>query len=134
MRVSMNNISIRLSVWFTVLTAIASSASIAQTLPKKSYNHEVTLDSAKKFIANLHKDAVQMKTKGGMFYREGLEKVLGQKNCIGVRFYYAKMDDGTPTLVAVGVDSTGNDMTKGVLLEKIAPCPPYCNDTELQSK
>ena len=122
------------SSYLVFFCAVLSITAIAQNLPGKSHNHEVPLDSAKKYIQNLQKDAMQMRTNGGMFNREGLEKVLGQKNCVGIRFYYAKMDDGTPTLVAVGVDSTGKDMTKGVLLEKIAPCPPYCNDTELLRK
>lgn len=126
---------------FTVCAAFIGSISsisvFAQDVLKKEmmqkHNHEVPLDSAKKYIANLKKDAMQMRTKGSMFFREGLEKVLRQKGCIGVRFYYAKMDDGTPTLVAVGVDSTGNDLTKGVLLEKVAPCPPFCAEaSELQ--
>lgn len=122
------------SLFVVVFGAVISTSAVAQQLPKKNHSHEVSLDSAKKYIQNLHKDAMQMRTNGGMFYRDGLEKVLAQKNCVGVRFYYAKMDDGTPTLVAVGVDSTGKDMTKGVLLEKIAPCPPYCDDTELLRK
>ena len=101
----------------------------SQSLPKKSQGHEVSLDSAKKYIANLKKDATQMKTKGGMFYRDVFEKMLTQKGMVGIRYYYAKMDDGTPTIVLVGVDSVGKDMTNAVIAEKTYPCPPYC-DTE----
>jgi hypothetical protein len=104
-----------------------SSISFAQSLPKKTHSHEVTMDSAKKFIGNLKKDAMQMKTKGGLFYRDVFDKILAQKGVIGVRYYYAKMDDGTPTIVLVGVDSTGRDMTNAVIAEKTYPCPPYCD-------
>lgn len=112
----------------SVIAFIAcSSLSQAQVLPKKTHSHEVTKDSAKKFIANLKKDAMQMKTKGGMFYREVFDKMLAQPGVIGVRYYYAKMDDGTPTIVLVAVDSLGKDMTGAVIAEKTYPCPPYCD-------
>jgi hypothetical protein len=116
----------------TVLLLIAvllMSASVlqAQQLPKKTHNHEIPLDSAKKFIHNLKKDAAQLKTNGGLFYRDVFDKMLAQKGVVGLRFYFAKMDDGSPTLVAVGVDSTGKDMTKGTVAEAIYPCPPYCD-------
>jgi hypothetical protein len=101
-----------------------------QTLPKNE-GHEVSLDSAKQYIANLKSDAVQIKTKGGLFYREAFEKILAQKDCIGIRYYYAKTNDGTPTLVLVGVDSKGNDMVEGAIMERSQPCPPYCPNESL---
>ena len=107
---------------------------LSQALPNKNHGHEVSLDSAKKFIGNLKKDAMQMKIKGGMFYREIFDKMLAQKGVVGLRFYFGKTDDGNPTLVAVAVDSTGNDMTKGVLAESICPCPPYCDGTSELAK
>lgn len=111
-----------------VIAFIASSTQLsAQSLPKKTHSHEVTRDSAKKYIGNLKKDAMQMKTKGGLFYREVFDKMLANKGVIGVRYYYAKMDDGTPTIVLVGVDSLGKDMTNAVIAEKTYPCPPYCD-------
>lgn len=120
-------VSMMLAVFFS------SQTLLAQSLPKKIHNHEVSLDSAKKYIANLKKDAMQMKTQGGVFNREVFDKMLSQKGVVALRFYYAKMDDGTPTLVAVGVDSTGKDMTKGTIAENIAPCPPFCDQsTDLQ--
>jgi hypothetical protein len=96
----------------------------AQIPPKR--DHTISLDSARKYIKNLEQDASQMKVKGGMFHREAFEKLLAQQGVVGIRYYYAKTDDGTPTLVLVGVDSTGNDMT--ALIEEMSyPCPPYCD-------
>jgi len=106
---------------------VVSQTVVAQTLPKKTHGHEVPLDSAKKFIANGKKDAMQMKTRGGMFFREIFDKMLAQKGVIGIRYYYAKTDDGTPTLVLVGVDSTGQDMTASTIAEMTFPCPPFCD-------
>lgn len=111
-----------------------STSTFAQQLPTKTHSHEVNTDSAKKYIGNLKKDAMQMKVKGGMLYRDVLDKMLAQKGVVGIRYYYAKMDDGTPTLVLVGVDSTGKDMTNGVMAEKVYPCPPYCDDATTLDK
>ena len=113
------------------IIAISSGSAFTQEMMKLSsvnkHSHEIPIDSAKKFIANLNKDAMQMKTKGGMFYREAFDKILAQKGCMGIRYYYAKTDDGTPTLVLVGVDSTGNDMSTASVVERGYPCPPFCS-------
>ncbi|MFA6456463.1 MAG: hypothetical protein WCW40_06530 [Bacteroidota bacterium] len=106
---------------------IVTHTTSAQTLPKKTHSHEIPVDSAKKFIGNLQKDAMQMKTKGGMFFRDVFDKMLSQKGVVGIRYYYAKMDDGTPTIVLVGVDSLGKDMTTSTVAERTYPCPPYCD-------
>jgi hypothetical protein len=121
------------SLLFVLALFSLQACAQTQSLPQNE-GHEVSLDSARHFIANLNKDAVQMKTKGGMFYREAFDKILAQKDCIGIRYYYAKTEDGTPTLVLVGVDSNGNDMVDGAIMERIHPCPPFCDSTtQLQS-
>ena len=119
---------------FSMVLIAGSNFVTAQNLPKKTHSHEVSLDSAKKYIQNLKKDAMQMKTQGGMFYREIFDKILSQKGVIGIRYYYAKTDDGNPTIVMVGVDSLGKDMTKAAIAETSVPCPPYCDTETLISK
>jgi hypothetical protein len=114
-----------------LFSLILSNSATAQNLPKKTHSHEIPLDSAKKYIQNLKKDAMQMKTKGGMFYREIFDKMLSQKGVIGIRYYYAKTDDGNPTIVLVGIDSSGKDMSTTAIAEGSYPCPPFC-DTQTQ--
>lgn len=104
------------------------SHSFSQSLPPK-HNHEISLDSAKTLISNLRNDAVQMKIKGGMFFREVFDKILAAKNVVAVRYYYAKTGDGTPTLVFVGVDTLRNDISTATIAEKSYPCPPYCDES-----
>ncbi len=82
----------------------------------------------------MKKDAIQMKTQGGLFYRDVFDKMLSQKGLVGIRYYYAKMDDGSPTIVMVGVDSLGKDMSKAVIAEGTYPCPPYCDMETLITK
>ena len=43
-----------------------------------------------------------------------------------MRIYYGRDSAGEDTLVLVGVDQKGNDMTGGTLLEDPFWCPPLC--------
>lgn len=61
-------------------------------------------------------------------YRE----VLTQPGCVGVRTYFALNAQSALTIVVVGVDESGNDMTNGVLLNRAYGCPAECpNDSPL---
>ena len=59
--------------------------------------------------------------KGGFFARSIFEKILSQKGCLGIRNYFARMNDGTRTLVLVGADEKGNDMSNGWLGADMLP-------------
>jgi hypothetical protein len=63
---------------------------------------------------------------GQYFGKDALSNVLAQPGCVGLRMYYAKHKDGSPTLVIVGVDNKGIDMTKGLICQRAGECPPYC--------
>lgn len=89
-------------------------------------NHSVTLAQAVKFVQNFKTNPAAPSIKGGFIGRDALDSLLAQSGCIGVRYYYAKKDDGSPTLVLVGVGPDGNDLEQGVLLQQIIPCPPWC--------
>jgi hypothetical protein len=43
------------------------------------------------------------------FGREILEKILAQKDCMGLRFYYAIADNGKKHLIVVGTEADGTD-------------------------
>ncbi len=119
---------------FSMLWVAGSNSASSQSLPKKNHSHEVSLDTAKKYIQNLKKDALQVKIQGGMFYRDVFDKMLSQKGLVGIRYYYAKMDDGNPTIIMIGVDSLGKDMSKAVIAEGTYPCPPFCDTETLINK
>ena len=76
---------------------------------------------AKRFRASLRK--------GGLFLRKDLDDLLAQPGCAALRFYYGRAEDGSDTLILVGSDEKGNDMTNGVIMEEHFPCPPICNDS-----
>lgn len=56
-----------------------------------------------------------------------INRILEQENCIGIRAYngYDNVQN-TNNLVLVGVDVNGQDMTEGVILERLITCPPDC--------
>ena len=93
-------------------------------------NHQIDLGTAIRLIRN-HKAKLQVSSgaqvNGGFFARGAFEKILAQQGAVGIRYYYAQNDDGTPTLVLVGVDAKGQDMQTGMIMERALPCPPLCD-------
>jgi hypothetical protein len=90
-------------------------------------DHQVDLATAVRFISNYKSNLKAPSIKGGFFARSAFDKILAQSGVVGIRYYYAQMDDGSPTLVLVGVDGKGQDIQTGLIMERIAPCPPYCD-------
>ena len=95
-------------------------------------DHSISLQEAKELIKARNAGVKATEIKGGVFNRKIFDKILAQKGCVAIRYYYAQTKDGKPTIVFVGVDAKGKDMTKAMIAEKGQPCPPVCDDnTEL---
>jgi len=87
--------------------------------------HFISLVEAS-LLTRRHRDkAGRGAIKGGFFGRKIYEKILAQEGCVGVRNYFAALNDGTPTVVLVGVNEGGDDMIRGVLGDDAFPCPPF---------
>jgi hypothetical protein len=66
--------------------------------------------------------------KAAMFWRAGgIDELLAQKGCAGIRIYYGLNAKGAPAPVLVAVDAEGNDLAGGTVLEEHLPCPPVCS-------
>ena len=89
--------------------------------------HEITREQAEKYIQNNKKDPQIPKIEAGAFKRGILDKILAQRDCDGIRIYYAQLEDSSASFVLVGIDSAGADLKKGVYADYILPCPPFCN-------
>lgn len=87
----------------------------------------VTLAEASGWTANYRKTIPTGEIIGQFVGKNQLMKILNQKGCMGIRFYYGIGDDGKKNIIAVGAGSDENDMTAGVILEKFYPCPPSCS-------
>ena len=91
---------------------------------------------------------------GGFFWGDGIDRILRQPGCVGLRYYHGLAEDGSYEIVLVGVDKDGNDIvtvdsggsydkpevrqtraaakrgptqsTDAVILDTHFPCPPMC--------
>ncbi len=102
----------------------------AMTNAAMNINHQVDLGTAIRFIRN-HRAKLPVSSvaqaKGAFFARNAFEKILAQPGVVGIRYYYAQHDDGSPALVLVGVDAKGQDMVTGAIMEMGSGCPPFCD-------
>lgn len=59
-----------------------------------------------------------------------VNQILSQPDCIGIRIYngYNSSEDRL-SHVLVGVDSNGKDLTDGVIVDRMVPCPTMCDIT-----
>jgi hypothetical protein len=105
-------------------------------LPPKT-DHKIALADARKAVARhraAHRAAAAavgaQPTGPYGFHAEAFHRILGQPGCVGIRVYPATHDDGQQSLVLVGVDGQGNDMTGGELANDPWRCPPFCPPEE----
>ena len=58
-----------------------------------------------------------------------IQDILDQEGCIGIRTYMAfDKDTNTQNLVMVGVNEDCEDMTDGLIADKMMPCPSQCDN------
>jgi hypothetical protein len=73
----------------------------------EAISHELGAKMVKDF-----QDVLPNYTIGYYIGRNILEEILKQPACVGIRFYNAINESGTNTLVYVGIDDSGNILTK----------------------
>lgn len=104
---------------------VPSPAPAEKDLFTGNEQHQITTETALRYVSNYHSTPGEQLTAGYMG-RNIFEKILEQEEAVGIRIYNARLDDGRPTYVIVGVDRDGNDLLAGVIGEDIIPCPPRC--------
>jgi hypothetical protein len=97
----------------------------------KDTGEQITLAQAQVMV-NEYRKRYPDATKGYFAGANHFETILNQEDCVGLRIYngYDKDTDST-NLVIVGVNSNNEDITSGYILDKTAPCPPYCGISDL---
>jgi hypothetical protein len=88
-------------------------------------DHRISLADAAA-LTKRHRDAKASEVKAGAIAKDQVLQLLNQADCVGMRIYFGRNPDGTPSLVLTGIDASDNDLTKGVLLEQLWFCPPIC--------
>lgn len=64
----------------------------------------------------------------GAFNAAAVLGLLQQPGCVGLRYYRGRTATAEDSMILVGVDAAGNDMTGGIVLDSHFPCPPFCPD------
>ncbi len=95
-------------------------------------NHRITLEEAAQHTRR-HREA---RARGhdihaGAFHADQVLQLLQQKGCAAMRIYLGRDAKGESSLVLVGVDVQGEDMTGGTILEVVYTCPPFCSTTSV---
>jgi hypothetical protein len=77
-----------------------------------------------------YRDGDPLQILGGFFGADAINFILEQPGCVGIRYYYGKQVDGSPTIVMVGADAAGNDILAGInpiVIDMSLPCPRFCS-------
>lgn len=95
-------------------------------LPPPQDQH-ISLAAAAKLTRAYRETIPPTTVKACLFLRQYIDEMLAQPGVAGVRLYYGLNATGGSTLVMVGVDQDGNDVTEGTILNNHLPCPPFCD-------
>ena len=89
--------------------------------------HVISLDEAKQ-MTHAYQNAPQFQglTVASMIDKEAYQLVIDQPNCVNIRTYFGLNNEEKLTIVIVGVDANGEDMTDGVLVNRGNDCPNMC--------
>lgn len=87
---------------------------------------EITLEEAQELIAAF-KTNYPHEVNSFFVGRKHVEHILAQEDCIGIRIINGfDSSEEIMAKVLVGVDSKGNDMDTGIIVDKLLPCPSFC--------
>jgi hypothetical protein len=100
---------------------------VAQVHFVETEDHHISLEDAA-VMTRRYRTSNPDALRGGSIGKTAVMDLLRQADCTGLKFYFARKEDGSADAVFVGVDKAGNDMTGGIILERSYPCPPYCGE------
>lgn len=100
--------------------------------PIMSNIHEITLAQAVA-MTHAYSSSTQFQglTRSVYFDQSVFVDLLSQPDCVGIRSYFSLDEQGNLTLVLVGSDINGDDITSGFIMDKAQRCPP--NNCSLNS-
>ena len=89
----------------------------------------ITLAEGSQMTANYRATINVGETIGHAVGKNLVNAILNQTGCMGIRLYYAMNNKGEKQLVLVGIDANGDDLSQGVIVDKVPNCPPICGKT-----
>ncbi len=100
---------------------------MGKPLPK-DHDHRISLPDAAAQAKAHRQGGPSRSGDSGAFLAKPVLELLAQPGCAGLRYYKGRSKAGEDSMILVGVDEAGNDMTGGVLLNVPLKCPPWCGD------
>jgi len=88
--------------------------------------HRISFAQAAELTRRYRESVPAEALKAGALHADQVLELLKQPGCVAVRIYLGRDADAKETLVLVGVDDQDRDMTGGMMLDVIFPCPPFC--------
>jgi hypothetical protein len=85
------------------------------------------LEDAARWTQNFRHHGKVGSTLAHFFGRVILQAILDQKDCMGIRLYYALDEKNRQQLIAMGAGSDMQDLSDGIIAERTRPCPPNCD-------
>ncbi|MEQ1586221.1 MAG: hypothetical protein ABL895_10105 [Cyclobacteriaceae bacterium] len=95
----------------------------------------IPLETAQRWTSK-YREINPSATKAHFFGHEILKQILAEKECVGIRMYYALDDDGKRQIVLVGVNSAGENLLPqsltldgedgNIVADASFPCPSFC--------
>ncbi len=91
-------------------------------------DHRISRDEAAGLIKAHQAQAAPGAHQATAFNRSAFEHLLAQPGAAGIRIYHARHADGSPTMVMVAVDGSGQDLATAdaACMQYGTDCPPYC--------
>lgn len=80
-------------------------------------------------ISFTHKYQDKHPSSAKAFYvsKNKLNEILNQEKCVGIRIYNGfDIAENKENRVLVGVDNQNEDLTEGIIIERLNVCPKYC--------
>jgi hypothetical protein len=85
-------------------------------------DHSISLNDACTMTNSFRESKGLGVTPGYFFGKNTIDAIIAQTDCQGIRLYLAKNSEGDFTLVVVGVNSSAQDMTGGLIAERAVCC------------
>lgn len=86
----------------------------------------ITIEEARVFI-KAFKNRYPNEVTSFFVGKTNVEKILSQTDCIGIRIYNGYDNTASKmNQVLLGVDSNEQDISNGIIIERLYTCPPYC--------
>jgi hypothetical protein len=69
----------------------------------------------------------------GYLSKDAVVKLLNQKDCVGIKIYFAEYEEREMTMVIVGVTSNENDQIGNgySCMNNLLPCPQRCGENNM---